>query len=57
MLNDWILEVLSDLKCFADQNGLALLAHQLETTKQVAEAEITEVQQRSAQPIGAAPKA
>lgn len=57
MPNDWILEVLSDLKCFADQNGLALLAHQLETTKQVAEAEITEVQQRHAQPIGGAPKA
>jgi len=51
MANDWILEVLSDLKCFADQNGLALLAHQLETTKKVAIAEISEVHERPSQPM------
>ncbi|WP_321831148.1 hypothetical protein [Thalassovita sp.] len=40
MKNDWILEVLRDLKAYADLNGLDVLAHQLEATEQVALAEI-----------------
>ena len=51
MANDWILEVLSDLKCFADQNGLALLSHQLESTKKVAMAEIAEVHERPSRTV------
>jgi hypothetical protein len=41
MGHDWILDVLADLKGFADQNGLPLLASQLDDTKLVALAEIT----------------
>ncbi len=36
----WIIDVLADLRTFADQNGLPLLAHQLEVTSTVAQAEI-----------------
>lgn len=38
--NDWILDVLSDLKTFAVANGLAGLAEQLDDTKLLAAAEI-----------------
>lgn len=41
----WITEVLSDLRAFADQNGLPLLAHQLEVTASVARAEIASVEE------------
>lgn len=40
MKNEWILEVLRDLKAYADLNGLDVLAHQLEATERVALAEI-----------------
>lgn len=36
----WIIDVIADLREFADQNGLPLLAHQLEATSTVAQAEI-----------------
>lgn len=41
MGNDWILDVLADLKTYAQQNGLSALAVQLEETVQLARAEIT----------------
>ncbi|UYV36193.1 hypothetical protein N4R57_14325 [Rhodobacteraceae bacterium D3-12] len=40
MKKDWILDVLADLKTFAQNNGLASLAIQLEETALVATAEI-----------------
>jgi len=36
----WIIDVIADLRAFADQNGLDLLAHQLDVTSAVAQAEI-----------------
>ena len=36
----WIIDVIADLRAFADQNGLPLLAHQLDVTSCVARAEI-----------------
>jgi len=39
----WIIDVLADLHAFADQNGLPLLAHQLDVTACVAKAEIASV--------------
>ena len=36
----WIIDVIADLRAFADQNGLPLLAHQLDVTSTVAQAEI-----------------
>lgn len=38
--NDWILDVLADLKSFASANGLGALAEQLDDTKLIAAAEI-----------------
>ncbi|MEZ5716076.1 MAG: hypothetical protein R3D85_13455 [Paracoccaceae bacterium] len=40
MKNDWILDVLADLKAFAKANGLVALAEQLEDTSLIAAAEI-----------------
>ena len=40
MGHDWILSVLSDLKTYAEQNGLPSLAEQLSDTAVVARAEI-----------------
>lgn len=37
---EWILDVLADLKSFADANGLTLLAEQLDDTSLIAAAEI-----------------
>lgn len=36
----WIIDVIADLREFADRNGLPLLAHQLDVTSTVAQAEI-----------------
>ncbi|TKZ22452.1 hypothetical protein FAP39_00845 [Shimia litoralis] len=47
MKNDWILDVLADLRNFAHANGLDALAAQLEDTKLVATAEITSIAERS----------
>ena len=41
MGHKWIIDVLADLKSFAQANDLALLADQLEQTANVALAEIT----------------
>lgn len=41
MQNDWILDVLADLKNFADANGLGALAQQLDDAKLVAAVEIS----------------
>lgn len=38
--NEWILDVLSDLKSFATANGMSALAEQLDDTKLIAAAEI-----------------
>lgn len=40
MANDWILDVLSDLKAFADKNGLAQTAEQLDDAALIAALEI-----------------
>ncbi len=41
MTNDWILDVLKDLKTFAKKNGLTALAEQLDDTALIAAAEIS----------------
>ncbi len=41
MGNTWIIDVIADLKTFADQNDLPLLSRQLSETAKVATAEIT----------------
>lgn len=41
--NDWILDVLADLKAFALANGMVTLAEQLDDTQLVAAAEIASV--------------
>ena len=38
--NEWILDVLSDLRTFAAANGLNVLAEQLDDTRLIAAAEI-----------------
>ncbi|MDJ0630524.1 MAG: hypothetical protein QNJ44_19865 [Rhodobacter sp.] len=40
MANDWILDVLADLKTYAQKNGLSALAEQLEDTMLIAATEI-----------------
>ena len=40
MANDWILDVLSDLKAFASKNGLSKTAEQLDDATLIAAAEI-----------------
>lgn len=41
MQNEWILDVLTDLRTFARQNGLGALADQLDETSAVARADLT----------------
>lgn len=41
MQHDWILDVLADLKTFAQSNGLPGLAEQLDDTRHMALAEIS----------------
>ena len=41
MKNEWILDVLADLKCFAQNNSLGALAEQLDDTRLVAAAELS----------------
>ena len=43
MKYDWILDVLSDLRTFAQTNDLRILADQLEETRQIAAIEIVGV--------------
>ncbi len=42
MTNTWILDVLADLKNFAQLNGMVALAEQLDDTKLLAAAEIAQ---------------
>jgi hypothetical protein len=39
----WIIDVIADLRTFADQNGLPLFAAQLDVTSTVAQAELASV--------------
>lgn len=48
--NEWILDVLSDLKAFAVANGLNALAEQLDDTKLIAAAEITSLKDEACAP-------
>lgn len=47
MRNDWIIDVLADLRTFALSNDLPLLAEQLDDTALVALAEIDALQERT----------
>lgn len=47
MANDWIIDVLADLKTYAKKNGLSVLAKQLEETTLIAATEIASVQERA----------
>lgn len=40
MTNDWILDVIADLRAFAGKNGLSKLADHLETASEIALIEI-----------------
>lgn len=40
MQDEWILDVLTDLRAFAQKNGLGLLAEQLDDTRLVAATEL-----------------
>ncbi|MGR3541280.1 MAG: hypothetical protein ACU0BS_07615 [Hasllibacter sp.] len=40
MANEWIIDVLSDLRAFATSNGLERLAEQLDDTTMIAAAEL-----------------
>lgn len=46
----WIIDVLADLRAFADQNDMPLLAHQLEATSTVAKAEMASLPEGAPQP-------
>lgn len=48
MHNDWIVDVLADLRSFARQNGMASLAEQIDDTIMVAAAEISRTRQSKA---------
>ncbi len=45
MANDWILDVLTDLKTYAGKNGLDALARQLDQAMLTAAAEISSTEQ------------
>ena len=47
MKNDWILDVLADLRTFAQANGLEALADQLDDTRLVAATEIVSMAERA----------
>jgi len=47
MGKDWIIDVLADLRTFAQKNDLPILAVQLEETAWVAKAEISEMAERA----------
>ncbi len=49
--NDWILDVLADLKSFATANGLGALAEQLDDTTLIAAAEISSRKEEARQQI------
>ncbi len=45
MADDWIIDVLADLKTYAKKNGLSVLAKQLDETALIAASEIASVQE------------
>lgn len=47
MGNDWIIDVLADLRTFARKNDLPLLAVQLEETALIAQLEIAQTAERA----------
>lgn len=47
MKNDWILDVLADLKSFAQTNGLPALADQLRSTADLAAIEIASAEAKA----------
>ena len=47
MQNDWILDVLADLKSFATANGMTILAEQLDDATLIAAAEIASQAERA----------
>ena len=47
MQNDWILDVLADLKSFAAANAMTALAEQLDDTTLVAAAELTSLAEKA----------
>lgn len=55
MAHDWILDVLADLKAYANKNGLSVLADELNETTLIAATEIASVEGRS--PIAVAENA
>ena len=46
MNNNWIIDVLGDLRAFASKNDLPRLARQLDDTLEVAAADVADVQRR-----------
>lgn len=51
--NEWILDVLADLKSFASANGLTALVEQLDDTQLIAAAEIASRMEETRIPIDA----
>ncbi len=51
MANDWILDVLTDLKTYAKKNGLSALADQLDETTLIAATEISSAEGKAPQAI------
>lgn len=47
MANDWIIDVLADLKTYARKNGLSVLAKQLQETTLIAAAEIASSEEKA----------
>ena len=57
MHNDWILDVLADLRSFAEVNGLPQLASHLDETTQLAATEIASCRSGAARPVAVDPLA
>jgi len=49
MANDWILDVLTDLKAYARKNGLSALADQLDESTLIAATEIASMEGKAPQ--------
>ena len=47
MANDWIIDVLADLKSYAKKNGLSVLAKQLDETTLIAATEIASAEAKA----------
>jgi len=47
MANEWIIDVLADLKTYATKNGFSALSRQLEDTTLIAQAEIASAQEKA----------